>query len=87
MEENEWHFQHIILYYFKKHKNAAETQEKICAVCGEGATTDQRCQKCFAKVCAGDFLLDDAPWLGRPAEVDGDQIKILIEINQCYTTR
>ena len=34
------HFRHIILYYFKKDKNATETQQKICAVYGEGAVTD-----------------------------------------------
>ena len=39
MEENMQHFQHIKLY-FKKGKNATETQNKICAVCGEGALTD-----------------------------------------------
>ena len=45
MEENTQHFQHIILYYFKKGKNATETQKKnICAVCGEGAVTDGMCQ-------------------------------------------
>ena len=32
-----------------------------------------------------DFSLDDAPQSGRPAEVDSDQIKPLIENNQCYT--
>ena len=45
------------VYYFKKGKNATETQEKICAVYGEGAVTDQMCQKWFAKFCAGDFML------------------------------
>ena len=40
MEENTQHFHHIMLYYFKKGKNATETQEKICAVDGEGAVTD-----------------------------------------------
>ena len=44
------------------------------------------CQKWFAKFCAGDFLLDDAPQLGRPAEVDKDQIETLTENNQHYTT-
>ena len=39
MEEKKQHFQHIMLYYFKKGKNATETQ-KICAVYGEGAVTD-----------------------------------------------
>ena len=54
---------------------------------GEGAMTDQMCQKWFVKFHAGDFLLDDAPWLGRPVETDSDQIKTLIENNQCYTTQ
>ena len=40
MEENKWHFQHIVLYYFKKGKNATETQKKICAVYGEDVVTD-----------------------------------------------
>ena len=71
-----------MLYYFKKGKNATETQEKFCAVYGEGAMTGRMCQKWFAKFCAGDFLMDDDPWLGRPVEVDGDQIETLIENNQ-----
>ena len=42
------HFWHIMLYYFKKGKNATEIQ-KICAVHGEGAVTDRMCQKWFVK--------------------------------------
>ena len=56
-------------------------------MCKEGAVTDQTCQKQFAKFCAGDFSLDDAPWSSRRAEVDSDQIEMLIENNQCYTTQ
>ena len=48
MEENT-HFQHIMPHYFKKGKNATEMQKKICIVYGEGAVTDQTCQKWFAK--------------------------------------
>ena len=81
------HFQHIMLYYFKKGKNATETHNKICAVYGEGDVTDLTCQKWFVKFCAGDFSLDDAPQSGRPIEVDSDQIETLIENNQRYTTR
>ena len=53
---------------------------------GEGAVTDKTCQKWFAKFCARDFSLDDAPQLGRPLEVDSDQIETSVENNQCYTT-
>ena len=37
-------------------------QKKNYAVYGESTVTDQTCQKWFVKLCAGDFLLDDAPW-------------------------
>ena len=76
-----------MLYYFKKSKNATETQKKIGAVYGEGSVTDQICQKWFAKFHAGEFSLDDAPRWGRPVEVDSDQIETLSENNQRYTTR
>ena len=55
-------------------------------MCGEGAVTDQMCQKWFVKFCAGDFLLDDAPQSGRPVEVDSNQTETLIENNQFCTT-
>ena len=72
MEENKQHFWHIMLYYFKKGKNASETHKKdLCS---------------FLKFHAGDFSLDDAPRSGRPVEVDSAQIETLIENIQCYTT-
>ena len=45
-------------------------KRKICAVCGGGAVADQTCQKWFVKFHTGHFLLDNAPWLGRPLLVD-----------------
>ena len=56
----------------------------ICAVYREDAVTDRTCQKWFAGFCAGDCLLDDAPRLGRPVEVDSDQIETLPKNNQCH---
>ena len=58
MEENMQHLQHIMLYYFKKGKNATEMLKEICAVYREGAVTDLTCQKWFAKFHAGYFLLE-----------------------------
>ena len=49
MKEYTQHFWHILLYYFKKGKNATETQKKTCATYGEGAVTDRTCQKWFVK--------------------------------------
>ena len=46
---------------------------------GKGAVSDQTCQKWFVKSFAGDFSLDGAPRLGRPVEVDSNQIKTLTE--------
>ena len=84
MEGKKWHFWHTILYDFKKGKNATETQNKISAVYGEGAVTDWTCHKWFAVSC-WKFSLDHAPRSGRPVEVDSNQIKKLIENNQCET--
>ena len=47
MDENTQHFQHIMLHYFKKVKNATEMQKKISVVYGEGAMIDQISQKWF----------------------------------------
>ena len=75
MEENMQHFWHIMLYYFKKGKNATETPKKICAVCGEGAVTDRACQRWFAKFRAGGFLLDGAPCLDDQSELTGIRVR------------
>ena len=48
MEKDTQCFWRIMLYYFKTGKNATEMQ-KICVVYGEGALTDQTCQKQFVK--------------------------------------
>ena len=43
MEEDMQRFWHIMLYYFKKGKNATEIQRKLCAEYGECAMTDKIC--------------------------------------------
>ena len=58
---------HSLLFQERK---VQQTQKNICAVYGEGAVTDWMCQQWFAKFCAGDFLLDDAPLFGRQVEAD-----------------
>ena len=49
------------------------------------AETEKRCPKWFVKFCAGGVSLDNAPPLGRPVEVDSDQMETLIETHQHYT--
>ena len=82
MEENTQHFQHIMLYYFNKGKNATETQKMICAVYGDGAVTDRTCQKWFAKFRAEDFSRDD--WVHQ---LRLTAIEALTENTEHYTTQ
>ena len=87
MEEKSNIFGILCFIISRQVKTQLKHTKKICAVYGEGAVTDQTCQKWFAKFCAGDFSLDDAPRSGRPVEADSDQIETVIENNQCYTMR
>ena len=44
------HFRFIMLYYFKKGKNATKCKKVSCMeLYGEGAVIDRTCQKWFAK--------------------------------------
>ena len=60
--------------------------QKIYAVYGKGSVTDQMYPKWFTKFCAGDYSLGNAPPLGRPVEVESNQMETLIENNQYSTT-
>ena len=49
IEENKQYFWHIMLYYFKKGKNATETL--LTVVYGEGAVTDKCVKSVFEVLC------------------------------------
>ena len=51
---------------------------------GEGAVTDQTCQKWFAVFHAADFSLKDSPKSVRPVKVGSDKTETLFEYSQCY---
>ena len=70
MGENTQHFQHIMLYYLKKGKNATEMPKKICAVYGEGAVTDQTCPSGL-----GSFMGQISRWMMLHGWVD--QMKLM----------
>ena len=78
---------YALLLSRKVNMQLKHTKKKVCVVYGEGAVTDQTCQKWFVKFRAGDFSLDDVLGSGRPADVDTYQIETLSENNQRYTTR
>ena len=62
MEENMQHFQHIMLYYFNKGKNATEMQKKKKSVQWmEKVLWLMESVKTNMQFRAGDFPLDDAP--------------------------
>ena len=67
MKENEQHFRHMMLYYFKKGRAATETREKIWAVRGESAGTERTCQVRFEKFRAGDLSPGGGCSTGRKA--------------------
>lgn len=87
MEIPDGHFRHILLFYFRKGKNAVQARKKLCAVYGEECLTERQCQRWFARFRSGDFDLEDTPRSGRPTEVDDDKIKAMIETNRRSTTR
>jgi hypothetical protein len=55
------HFRHTMLFYFKKGKNATQTQGKICAVYVEDAVNEGTRRKWFASFRDGNVDLDVEP--------------------------
>ena len=81
------HFLHILLYYFRKDKNAVQARKKLYDIYGEKSLTERQYQNWFAHFCSGDFDLKDATRSGHPTKVDDDKIKAMIENNRRSTTR
>ena len=61
MEISDCHFRHILLYYFRKGKNAVQVRQNLYDVYSVKSLTERQCQNWFARFCSGDFLLKDAP--------------------------
>ena len=87
METKKEHFRHILLFYYRKGKNAVQARQKLCNVYGEDVLTERQCQNWFAKFRSGNFDVEDAPRSGRPVEANEDTIKALIDANRRITTR
>lgn len=87
MESDKQHFRHILLFYYRKGKNAVQARKKLTDVYGEGVLTVRQCQNWFAKFRSGNFDVEDAPRSGRPVEADKDAIKALVDVNRRITTR
>ena len=87
MDIPDGHLLHILLYYFRKGKNAVKVQKMLCDVYGEKSLTEHQCQNWFAPFRSGYFDLKDAPRSGCPTEIVDDKIKAMIENNRRSTTR
>ena len=61
MEPTNEHFRNILLYYFRKGKNAVQVAKKLRDVYGDEALKGRQCQNWFRKFRSGDFSLKDEP--------------------------
>jgi len=87
MESKNEHFRHILLFYFRKGKNAAQAAKKLRDVYGEEALKERQCRYWFEKFRSGDFSLKDEQRTGRPMKADDEQIKTIIELDRHVTER
>ncbi|GFV01760.1 histone-lysine N-methyltransferase SETMAR [Trichonephila clavipes] len=87
MEGDKQHFRHILLFYYRKGKNAVQARKKLTDVYGEVVLTVRQCQNWFVKFRTGNFDVEDAPRSGRPVEADKDAIKALVDANRRITSR
>ena len=87
MENQKEHYRHILLFYFRKGKNASQAHKKLGAVYGDEALKERQCQNWFDKFRSDDFSLKDEKRTGRPVEVDDDLIKAIIDSHRHSTTR
>ena len=59
MECKNEHFRHILLFYFRKGKNASPAAKKLRDVYGEEALKYRQCRNCFDEFRPGDFPLKE----------------------------
>ena len=64
------HYRHILLFYFRRGKNAVKAQKNLYGVYGEKSLTERQFQNWFARFRSGDFHLKDASSAECPTEVD-----------------
>ena len=58
MESEKQLFRHILLFYYRKGKNAVQARKKLSDVYGEDVLTER--QNWFAKFRSGNFDVEDA---------------------------
>ena len=81
---NESHIRHCMLYEFRHGKTASEAARSINKIYPDTLSV-RKCQRWFSRFQVGNFDLEDLFRSGKPATVDTEVIKALIEDNPCQT--
>lgn len=84
MKDQNIHFRHLMLFYFRKGKSGAKTVQKICSVYGHDVVALTTVCNWFRRFKSGNFDLDDQKRSGRPT-VNVDAIKSIID-QDCHST-
>ena len=76
MESDKQHFRHILLFYYRKGKNAVQARNNLSNMYGERVLT-----YASPRTESGNFNVEDILRSGRPVEADKDAIKVLVDVN------
>jgi histone-lysine N-methyltransferase SETMAR len=87
MENNDVHFRHLMLYYFRKSRTPTETLEKILKVYVDATLSLRTVQRWFKRFQEGDFDLEDRPRSGRPSVTEPDPLVELLQDNARLSVR
>ncbi|EGI68939.1 Histone-lysine N-methyltransferase SETMAR, partial [Acromyrmex echinatior] len=81
MSEISEEIRYVMLFYYKKGKNAAQTCRKICEVYGADAVSERkrRTQELFIQFRSGNFDVKDRPRSDRSVTEKVDEILQLVE--------
>ena len=71
----------IFLYEFKLNQSSAETAQKINQVFGNDIIYQRNVRRWLAKLCFGNFNHKDQPRYGRPAVIQDENLRSLVEID------
>ncbi|VDP62180.1 unnamed protein product [Heligmosomoides polygyrus] len=77
----------IFLFQFKLGPKAAETAQDINTAFGPKTTCVRTVERWINRFRNGDEKLGDEQRSGRPAEIDDDQLKTVVEANPRATLR
>ncbi|CAK9818532.1 Histone-lysine N-methyltransferase SETMAR [Anthophora plagiata] len=85
--ENHIHIRHIMLYYFEKGWNAAQSFYDLNELFGEGTISKSQVKRWFKMSKSGDTNLADEKRRGRPSNFDDQAILTPVKEDESLTTR